>query len=221
VAKRKQKGEKIEDEGGASGLIKKGRGECLRCDAKVTECVLQAGSSSRSTNPMQDKIGSAAIPHDKQTRQDQTTHVLRARCKLFLIPRLPTHTVRNSDEAVSFTLELLDRIREHVARRRLLRLVVKSQKRVRTLVGNGLVRLLTLIGRRARRVARVKVPESDLLAADSGSLSDEVVIVTVRGTHPGWRCTEDASHGELDFPHFVVNWSVGGFGSVNRRAECV
>lgn len=63
--------------------------------------------------------------------------------------------------------------------------MIKRKEVIRSRVRLILVIILGLLDRSAHRVARVEVPEDELLVADGGNLAEEIVVVSVWGAEPG------------------------------------
>lgn len=83
--------------------------------------------------------------------------------------------------------------------------------------GKGIISRVTLCRCRSCRIARVKVPDNDFLAALFSYLANKVVVAAVRRSHKCRRDTDETLESLFDAPHLVVNLVKGQSGQIFVR----
>jgi len=83
--------------------------------------------------------------------------------------------------------------------------VVESQDSTRVLVNGGGVVVFRLLCGAASRIARVEVPEGQVLSTDVGGVDDHLVEVAVWRAHPSGLNTNDTLKSQFNAPHFVMD----------------
>jgi len=94
-----------------------------------------------------------------------------------------SEAVGECDEFVSFLLENFDGMRYDLIHSLSINIVVERQDGARMLCCDVGIKLLALVGCHADRVARIEVPQGDLLPALRRNLTDAVVVLAVRRAH--------------------------------------
>lgn len=134
------------------------------------------------------------------------TYITRRRGHRHRISRLGvTEALRNGDELVTFSFEGLQSVRQNLLGARLVRFVVQSQDVLRLLVGDGLVRVLDLLDGSGGGVARVEVPDDDLLAVGGGDFAGSFVVAAVGRANVVGFDAEDLLESRVGLGHFLLD----------------
>jgi len=122
-----------------------------------------------------------------------------------------------SDKVVTRGLEFRDGVRKNLMGSCFISLMVKGQDG-RGMFGDGTVILSLALGDSgAGRIARVKVPEDDLLPTLVGNLTNKVVVAAIRRPHERGSDTQDPLESLVNAPHLTPDLVLVKGGEIRVR----
>lgn len=116
-----------------------------------------------------------------------------------------TKALSKCDQSIPSGLQFLDGVRDDLLRSGRDGFVVQSEDVAGALSDNGIVSVLALLSRNAKRITGVEVPDRETLTTNRGGLTNKVVVVAEGWAHEGGLHTTNALEGLFDSPHLIVN----------------
>lgn len=83
--------------------------------------------------------------------------------------------------------------------------MVQSENAAGVLVCNLVVSVYALLSRGPERIARIEVPDCDVLTASPGNFKHEIVVVAEGRAHEGRLYTADSLEGQFNSLHLVMD----------------